>query len=165
MGVGCIYVDMTEDGGADSALEALHQEMREKEEKFCSLVSNVPGAVYRSTYADPPEIVFLSDAVINLTGFSAEENSGEGGVGCEDCIHPEDRDKVYAEIKCAALDGKPLKIEYRLNHRDGSIRWVISRGRTTHGEDGKPEWLDGAVIEITDKKQIEAELRTSRERL
>jgi hypothetical protein len=69
-----------------------------------------------------------------LTGFSAEENSGEGGVGCEDCIHPEDRDKVYAEIKCAALDGKP-------------------------------EWLDGAVIEITDKKQIEAELRTSRERL
>jgi PAS domain-containing protein len=134
MGVGCIYVDMTEDGGADSALEALHQEMREKEEKFCSLVSNVPGAIYRSNYADPPEIVFLSDAVINLTGFSAEENSGEGGVGCEDCIHPEDRDKVYAEIKCAALDGKP-------------------------------EWLDGAVIEITDKKQIEAELRTSRERL
>jgi PAS domain S-box-containing protein len=165
MGVGSIYVDMTKDGGADSALEALHQEMRDNEEKFRSLVSNVPGAIYRANYADPPEMVFLSEAVADLTGFSPEELLGEDDVGYEDCIHPEDREKVYAEIKCAALDGKPLKIEYRLNHRDGSIRWVISRGRTTYDEDGRPEWLDGAVIEITDKKQVEAELRTSRERL
>ena len=165
MGVGSIHVDMTKHGGADSALEVLHQEMCEKEEKFRSLVSNLPGAIYRSNYADPPEKVFLSDAVVDLTGFSAEEHLGAGGVGYEDCIHPEDRDMVDAKIKRAALDGKPLKIEYRLNHRDGSIRWVLSQGRTTYDEDGKPEWLDGVVIEITDKKQIEAESRASRERL
>ena len=47
MGVGSIHVDMTKHGGTDSALEVLHQEMCEKEEKFCSLVSNLPGAIYR----------------------------------------------------------------------------------------------------------------------
>ncbi len=129
------------------------------------MVENIPGAIYRSTHGDPPKMVFLSDAVVDLTGFSPHELVDNPDRRYQDQVHPYDVAAMSLAIRDAAATKRPTEIEYRLIHKDGSIRWVLERGRTIYDENGEPLWHDGAIFDITETKRIEAELRGSRKRL
>jgi len=52
-----------------------------------------------------------------------------------------------------------LRLEYRLLHRDGSARWVADRRQMIYGEDGKLRWVDGLILDITDRKRSDIALR------
>jgi PAS domain S-box-containing protein len=54
---------------------------------------------------------------------------------------------------------RPYTIEYRLIHKDGSIKWVSEKGRGIFDQQGKLLWLDGLIFDITDRKQAEEALR------
>ena len=58
----------------------------------------------------------------------------------------------------AIAQRQPFAAEYRILHRDGSIRWVHNKGRAVLGDDGRPRYLDGAIFDITDRKQDEVAL-------
>ncbi|HEY9851717.1 MAG TPA: PAS domain S-box protein [Leptolyngbyaceae cyanobacterium] len=75
-------------------------------------------------------------------------------------IHPEDREKVLAAIN-EHLQGltEQYEIEYRRLHRDGSIRWFISRGTAIWDDNNKPYRMAGADTDITQRKQTEEELQ------
>lgn len=73
-------------------------------------------------------------------------------------LHPDDRDRVLAEMQ-AHLDTRvPFDTEYRLRAADGSWRWLKARAQATWDADGRPTILSGTVHDITD-------LRLSKERL
>jgi PAS domain S-box-containing protein len=67
-------------------------------------------------------------------------------------IHPEDRDRVEAEINQSLKDRQDFASEYRLLQRDGSIVWVFARGRGHYDAAGTPVRLPGATVDITDHK-------------
>lgn len=78
-------------------------------------------------------------------------------------VHPEDLPKVLAELK-AYISGKTDKyaIEHRMLCKDGSYKWVLSRGKiVSHTEDGRAERMVGTHIDIDEIKNIEAALRES----
>ena len=52
-----------------------------------------------------------------------------------------------------------LRLEYRLLHRDGSARWVADRRQMIYGEDGRLRWVDGLILDITDRKRSDVTLR------
>ncbi len=74
-------------------------------------------------------------------------------------IHPEDLDQVRARL-AAHLDGTTphFESEHRIRHRDGSYRWVLSRGLAVRDAAGFPQRLAGSVTEITERKRAEAQL-------
>jgi PAS domain S-box-containing protein len=79
-------------------------------------------------------------------------------------IHPADRARFLAAMKQAhspAGDGR-FDIEYRIIRPDGTERWVDNRSQTTFagtGEERRPVRTIGAVIDVTERRKIDAALR------
>jgi diguanylate cyclase (GGDEF)-like protein/PAS domain S-box-containing protein len=74
-----------------------------------------------------------------------------------DFIHPEDRQKAWHSIQ-DVIEGRSLahKIEYRMLHKDGSIRWILDQAKVMKRDtDGKPTRMSGTHNDITERKQIE----------
>jgi PAS domain S-box-containing protein len=60
------------------------------------------------------------------------------------------------------LDRHRCSIEYRIIHANGRIRWVFERKQGVFDQNGNLLWLDGLLLDITDRKQAEGELHRSK---
>ncbi len=81
----------------------------------------------------------------------------------EALIHPDDRERVKAEVAKALAVGEEFDTEYRiLSARDGSTRCLRARGKVVRESKGRPIRLAGAFWDVTDRKAMEEQL--SRER-
>ena len=68
-------------------------------------------------------------------------------------IHPEDRVHVDEKVNAHLYHKAPnFEDEYRMRHRDGSYRWVLSRGFAVRDGDGKPTRMAGAQTDVTDRR-------------
>nr|WP_295954103.1 PAS domain-containing protein [Rhodoferax sp.] len=85
-----------------------------------------------------------------------------GGAGAHP---PDDREEVQANVRSARVAGTSYENEYRMLHRDGSFRWVLSHGRVVHDDSGTPQWFDGLLIDITARKLAEQALNASRQQM
>ena len=81
-------------------------------------------------------------------------------------VHPEDSEAVM-ETAQACLDGKIPKyiFEHRMLHKDGSIRWILARGRAIRDTNGNAVRLIGTDTDITDRKQVEEALWESEKKI
>jgi PAS domain S-box-containing protein len=75
-------------------------------------------------------------------------------------IHPEDRERVVSSVGTLGdpRSGGQLHIEHRVVHRDGEVRWIISRGRMLYeviDAELKPSRLLGTILDITDRRRDE----------
>jgi diguanylate cyclase (GGDEF)-like protein/PAS domain S-box-containing protein len=80
-----------------------------------------------------------------------------------DFIHPDDREKAIKSIH-DTLDGliKVHKIEYRMLHKDGSVKWVLDHANVVkRDENGKPIRMSGTHSDISEQKQAEIELHVA----
>jgi PAS domain S-box-containing protein len=79
-------------------------------------------------------------------------------------IHPADADPVLKTLN-AYLDGllPNYEVVHRLRHKDGSYRWILSRGVAFRDADGKPYRMAGSHTDITNSKNNEEELRKAKE--
>jgi len=77
-------------------------------------------------------------------------------------VYPEDS-KAVMEAAQACLDGKTSEyiFEHRMLHKDGSIRWILVRGKAIRDESGNAVRLIGTDTDITNRKQAEEALRES----
>lgn len=75
-------------------------------------------------------------------------------------VHPDDRLRVEGELNAHLDGGSPtFESEHRLQHRDGTFRWVLHRGVTVRGADGRATRMVGSTSDITHRKNAEARLR------
>jgi two-component system CheB/CheR fusion protein len=72
-------------------------------------------------------------------------------------IHPEDREAVKGALAATLEQGSELRMEYRIVRPDGGMRWVEGRGRLTRDATGRPRRLTGLCVDITERRQLEAE--------
>jgi PAS domain S-box-containing protein len=82
----------------------------------------------------------------------------------ESRIHSEDHDRVLGTIE-DYLNGRisALEIEHRLQHKDGSYRWILARGTMIKNEVDLSSRLMGIHIDVTDRKVAEEQLRLTKE--
>ncbi len=87
--------------------------------------------------------------------------------GWKSLIHPGDRDRITAYLNSILeVPGRLFNMEYRIARRkDGAVRWVHGLGRIDRGNDGTPLFMRGSVEDITQRKEMEATLRKTKERL
>ena len=80
-------------------------------------------------------------------------------------IHPEDRDSIRSRALDVMSSGGPWREEYRILNPHLGQRWVANWGKVTCDARGRPIRFTGIVRDITERKNLEAELRERTERL
>ncbi len=80
-------------------------------------------------------------------------------------VHPEDRERLNEDIRQAMQSGKDWTTEYRIQHADGTLRWLASHGRLQPAGPDQPMRLMGVTVDISDRKQGEELLRRNQQEL
>lgn len=74
-------------------------------------------------------------------------------------IHPQDVERVDKAFRDCLQDNPPtFSIEYRMRHKDGSYRWILSRAVLVRDAEGRPQQMIGANADVTERKELEQEL-------
>lgn len=129
--------------------------LSESENRFKTLVSNIPGATYRCAYDKDWAMEFISDEVENISGYPASDFINNEVRSYASIIHPDDRKMVENIADKAIANRAPYEVEYRVVHADQSVRWVYEKGQGAFGDTGNVLWLDGAIFDISKRKQAE----------
>jgi len=108
--------------------------------------------------------VTWSDKVESLFGLAPGSFAGSYEAFLH-CVYPEDRNVVNQVVQSAITAGTGYEVEHRILKPDGTIRWVGGKADLLRDENGRVVRLTGVVMDISDRKQAEEELRHSQERL
>ncbi|WP_425289069.1 PAS domain S-box protein [Shewanella xiamenensis] len=141
---------------------AVEQKIRDSELRFRGLVTNIPGAVYRTRIGEVWVMEYVSDNIADITGFAASQFIENRQRTFASLILEEDRELCHQHIDRALAQQETFEVEYRIRHRDGSIRWVHEKGKASYTEEGFPLWFDGSIDDITKSKLATVELEASR---
>lgn len=138
-------------------------QLREREQWLATLISNLPGAVFRVRNDPNYTVEYVSDQIAAITGYPADdfrENRRNFG----ELMHPDDRDRVWNEIQKALGEHRPYEVSYRFIDAHGREKWNWERGRGVFGAHGEPQAVEGFVQDITGREQAETALRASEDR-
>ena len=135
--------------------------LQESERRLSTLISNLPGVVYRARNEPGWPMEFISDGAGELVGYSSEAiESGEVTWGS--LIVDGDADRINPKVQRSISAGEPFEVSYRVTTADDEQRWLWERGRVVDIDDGV-ELLEGFITDITARKEREQELERERE--
>ncbi len=148
-----ILRDLTE---RQRAMEALEESQR----FMATLMSNLPGMVYRCKNERDWPLEFVSQGCVSLTGYQPEELLGGAGVTFgRDLILKEDRDRVWDEVQAALRLRQPFSLLYRITTKHGDTKWVWEQGRGVFVSHDGLVAVEGYLSDITERKRVEEQLR------
>gem|GEM_PF-1536717 len=145
-----------------TARKQMETELRESELAYRTLSQNLPGMVYRVHLRGRVRMQFYNEMPVQLIGYTADELTAGKVCSIERLILDEDRPNVEAEVMRAIAQKRAFMVEYRLKHKDGSIRWMAEHGMPVYDTDSAPLYIDGVIFDITVHKQDEIELKLFR---
>ena len=108
-------------------------------------------------------VTFISQNIEGMVGYGPGEIIGWEGFWAEH-IHPDDADRVVGEMGALFQQGRSTH-EYRWKHRQGYYRWMLNELSLVRDDQGQPQELVGYCIDISDRKQAEAQLQQTNEDL
>lgn len=127
------------------------QELRERNRRLETLISNLPGVIYRCQPDPPWNMQFVEGECEELTGYSATELESDAIVWGDDILHPDHRSSTDA-IEQSIETGEPFEVSYRIIDAAGETKWVWERGRAIRDENGHVEALEGFITDVTDRE-------------
>ena len=110
--------------------------------------------------------IALSDEACRIFGITLSERDfslTEWHEWWQQLIHPEDRENAAEAAEVALRGGPRYDLEYRVIQPGGAVRVIQSQGDVTWDDAGRPLRMFGTMQDITELRQVEAELRRSRE--
>ena len=139
-------------------LEDAERSRREAEERYRALIEEIPALTYIS-WADPfGSPVYVSPQIKVMTGYTPAEWLADRESWSRS-IHPEDRERVLAELAAKRTSGEPFSCEYRTLTREGRVTWWRDDGRFLNDGDGKPQFLRGLIVDVTERKQADETIK------
>ena len=106
---------------------------------------------------------WLTESFTRITGYATEALIGKPNP-LQQYIHPDDLAQVTQTLQSLPSE-QPTEYEFRIVTQDGSIKWLRSRARARVRPDGQPVRIDGATLDITERRHIEETLQQTEERL
>ncbi len=126
------------------------ERLREAEERFRTLVEQLPVAVYTDAVDDVSTAVYISPQYEKLTGYTPEQRLMDPDLWVR-MLHPEDRERVLEESTRTNETAEPFDIEYRIVAADGRVVWVHDHAVQVGDAGDKPRW-HGVLQDITESR-------------
>jgi PAS domain S-box-containing protein len=139
------------------------QQLKETEFRFRNLIEGIPALTYTAALDGASTTMYISPQIESLLGFTPDEYIVDSGIW-EERLHPDDHDRVLAEVRHCHRTGEPFLSEYRMIHRNGNIVWFRDHAVIMHDALGEPICLQGVQYDITESKAAEEKLRESERR-
>lgn len=151
----------TQLGMINQILQTEIAERREIDARYQTLAEVSPVGIF---YTDASgDCLYVNERWCQIAGITCEEAFGKGWV---QGIHPDDRDRVFAEWYRAIKEKLQFQSEYRFQHLDnGNVTWVFGQVVGKVGDNGEVKSYVGTITDITERKQIEEENRLLNESL
>jgi diguanylate cyclase (GGDEF)-like protein/PAS domain S-box-containing protein len=129
-----------------------------------TLLSNLPGMVYRCCNDESWTMQFVSAGAKELTGYDPEDLIDNRLLSYASLIHANDRQHVQIEVQKAIAKGRPFQVTYRIITADGVQKWVWEQGNAVLDQLGSLVALEGYITDITQSKQAQEVIHESEER-
>jgi PAS domain S-box-containing protein len=152
-------VIFTEDATERKRIE---EELRENQARLDLALRSSEMGVWHLDIAENKRV--FDDQVCRLLGIDSPKFSGAAEEFFE-ALHPDDRDKVRAALAKTIEHGRPYETEYRAVWPDGSIHHITARGGLLCDDKGQAVRVNGLIWDVTERRQMEEELRKSRDKL
>jgi len=140
----------------EETIQDLPKEETAKNE-FHDLMENFPGIAYRCLPDEHWTMKYLSTEVEAITGYSASEFIDNKEKTFASIIHPNDLSLTYSAFE-QIKKKKPYFAEYRIIKADGEIVWVQDRASGIISSTGELLFIDGVLIDLTEKLNQQREI-------
>jgi len=131
--------------------------LTERTRRLETLISNLPGMVYRCRNDPEWPMEAVAGEVERLTGYTDEQLEGGDVSWGEDVLHPEDRETMWDAVQDSLADDDAFEGTYRIVTADGTTKWMWERGRVVASSNGA-DVLEGFITDVTDRLGREREL-------
>jgi PAS domain S-box-containing protein len=140
----------------------MENELRRVEERYRSLVENLPGIAYVWDVrpgADARTFAYVSPRIEDILGFSPEEWHASARV------HPHDQSRVSEAVDRSVRTGEAFVMEYRYLAKDGSVVWVLDHASLiTRSDAGDPASFQGMMLDVTSRMDAESKAAAAEDR-
>ncbi len=126
-----------------------------------SLLSNIPGMVYRGRNDRFWTFEFVSDGCIDITGYDPQDFISNPNLNFNLLIHPDDRTGVWESVKQQLSVGEKFKIIYRIVTRKGETKLIQEHGQGVFSSTGELLALEGFITEIPEARYRVGSLEAS----
>lgn len=134
-------------------------------ERFlATLMSNLPGMAYRCGKNEDGvwAMDFVSQGCYELTGYQPTDLIHNKTISYQKLIQPGDRKREWKNIEAAVESDRPFELTYRITTATGEEKSVWERGRGIFCPDGQFFSLEGFIIDTTEHRRLEEEIRQAR---
>lgn len=138
----------------------IFRELRQREARFRTLVSNIPGAVYRYARFKGCDwtVDFISREIQSITGYPRSYFLRNEVDAFTRMVLFDDRSNRENVITKAMQNKKSFIVNYRIREKTGEIRYLSEQGRFSVDEHDQSIWLDGVVFDVTERAKTEEKL-------
>ena len=147
--------DITAYKQAQIRIQERTEELVESEEKYRTLVENVPLVVYR--LKSDGDVIFLNEFVEEIYGYSPVDFFKNPNLWT-DKIYDEDRERVVAFRKKSFEEGKEFVAEYRIRHKEGHLVYVIDHAIPFRSVGDTTTRVDGIIMDVTQRVKLQEKL-------
>jgi diguanylate cyclase (GGDEF)-like protein/PAS domain S-box-containing protein len=145
-----------------TARKRIERRLQEARTRYRVLVEQTPAVTYSQNVDHGHAATYVSPQIEAMTGYAPEEYYADSGLW-HAVVHPDDRGRVLTEDGGTDRTGGSYSSEYRLLHKDGREVWVRNEATLVLGEDEKPRYWLGVLVDVTARTKAEEALeRTER---
>jgi PAS domain S-box-containing protein len=130
---------------------------REAESRYQLLVERLPIIVYVSPAGNIRHTTYVSPQIESILGYSPEEWLADPEFW-KTRLHSNDREGVLHTVDESERTGAPSSMEYRMLARDGHLVWFHDQAVLLRDDQGQPLYWEGVKVDITKRKESEAEI-------
>lgn len=137
------------------------QEIKENQRQLSSMISNLPGFVYRCKNDENWTMLYISEACISVTGYLPDDFINNKKIAFKQIIKEEYHDILSGEWELCLKDKKLFQKEYQIINANNELVWVLERGSGIFDQHNQLLFLEGYIEDISERKAAEIKLRES----